>query len=93
MVYLIQYYHHKKGKQAKTLIREMRRKNKFLVQKSNSGYPKILERLWLEISFQNPIYDNQNHDDGHCSCKCTPIIKEVRSSHSKRKPEPDKEGY
>ena len=83
MIYLIQHYHHKRGKQAKTLIREMRRKNKFLVTqeqsiKSDSAYPKILERLWLEISFQNPIYDNQNHNDGKCSCKCTPIIKEVQ---------------
>ena len=44
MVYLIQYYHHKKGPQAKTLIREAQQKRNFTNKNcSNSAYPKTLQ--------------------------------------------------
>lgn len=90
MIYLIQYYHHKRGKQAKTLIRESQH---HADNKSNSPYPKILEELWQGKSFQNPLYDNQDHESGGCSCKCTPIPQENRARHSERKPALAKEGY
>lgn len=75
MVYLSQYYHPKRGRQAKTLIREAQQQRKIIG--SHSAYPKDLKAIWQGKSLQNPLYDNQNHESGVCSCKCTPSPKDT----------------
>jgi hypothetical protein len=72
-------YVYTRGKQSRTLIREMRQTKKFLLETlpvPSNDYPKELEGLWQGKSFQNPLYDNQDHESGNCSCKCTPTPKQ-----------------
>jgi hypothetical protein len=83
-------YVYTRGPQSRTLIREMRQQEQPETGSSNE-YAKILEGLWLGITQENPLFDNQYHESGSCSCKCTPIPNEIRSRHSESKPAPEKE--
>jgi hypothetical protein len=36
-------------------------------------WPDQLKGLWQDRPHLNPVYDTENHDNGHCKCKCTPV--------------------
>ena len=60
------------------MIREQSTSQSFTTK--TSPYPKELEGLWVaKINLLGLIFDNQDHESGHCICKCTPIPKDVRS--------------
>lgn len=81
-------YVYTRGPQSRTLIKEMRaRSSQEKPAIPSNEYAKILEGLWLGITQENPLFDNQDHESDSCSCKCTPIPNEIRSRHSERKPE------
>jgi hypothetical protein len=68
-------YVYTRGKQSRTLLREIRQQEQPETDSFNE-YPRELVGLWQGKSFQNPLYDNQDHESGNCSCKCTPTPKQ-----------------
>ena len=65
-------YVYSRGPQARTLIREQQRQQPQFKPKGCLN----LEALWHAKTLVNSIYDNQNHENGNCSCHCTPVPKQ-----------------
>jgi hypothetical protein len=40
-------------------------------------WPDQVKALWHDRPAIDPVYDIENHENGECSCRCTPISRET----------------
>lgn len=74
----------------------MTKRTKPVVKSIETFWPDVQASIWKAKCKNNPLLDYQNHDLGHCTCRCTPIPNETflrytikNRKHNKKSPKLD----